>query len=42
MQRITVASRPKILQNNLKPGVEKIASRGKLATVRQPFLGKSS
>jgi hypothetical protein len=36
----TVASRPKILQNNSKPAVEKIVCRGKLAAVRLPFFGE--
>jgi hypothetical protein len=41
LKRFTVASRPKILQNNSKPAVEKIVCREKLAAVRPPFLGKS-
>jgi hypothetical protein len=38
----TVASRPKILQINSKPAVEKTIGREILAAVRPPIYGKSS
>jgi hypothetical protein len=37
----TVASRPKILQNNSKPAPEKTVGREKLAAVRPPYFAKS-
>jgi hypothetical protein len=38
---VTVASRPKILQNKSKPAVEKIIGRENLAPLRPPILDKS-
>jgi hypothetical protein len=41
LSRPSVASRPNILQNNLKPDVEKNCLQSKICGRRPPFLGKS-
>jgi hypothetical protein len=39
---VTVASRPKILQNKSKPAPEKTVGHEKLAAVQPPFLPKAA